>query len=483
MAKFKPITIGNWQTGIADSPHDGFGDMRNIDFESIPGIAQIKRKLEKKSSTTVTNLPKWSAIDQANKVYVLDQDHKLYISTDSGASWSLVTHSSASTGTGNGLVIWKDALFEIGNAAIDVYYPLSGSPTWTNAWKSITSETSWHPAMVAQDDTVYIGCGRDLASLQEVAGQNFDPTNAATYTFQSSVLDLPEDFKIKSLEQNDIWLNIGTWKGTNIYDFNIGDIFVWDLTTQPSSFQSQITVRENGCNSMFNKDNDVYVFAGIDGRVYGVNGNYLELLRTLPFNLQSGSWVQVYPDAVENFDGRLIFGVSAGSGTLTNGVFGLGTRQGEIKLSFSHEYTISTGTNESVSIGTIKQINANQIIVGWKDGSNYGVDLLNASTVMGSYGAFIDSQFYDLASNRDTGVVSEIEIRLADDLLTGEGIRIKYRTALDDAFTTVGTFDFATDGAVNSKIFGVSFGAEKLQLRIEMTGSSTSPKLKQVIVR
>ena len=481
--KIKPISVKNWQVGIADSPEVGFGDMRNIDFESIPGVAQIKRLLEKKSSTTVTGLPLWTVKDQANRIYVVDANHVLYTSTDAGVTWAVVTHAGASTGHGNGLTIWKDYLFLFGDTALDVYGPLSGVPAWSNAWQTYTSDTSWHPAITAQDDAVYFGAGRYVGSIIEVVGQNFAPGSGATYTYNNQALDLPEDYRIKTITENERMLTIGTWKGVNIYDHNVGDIFLWDRVND--TFELPIVLKENGCNALFTKDNDTIVFAGIDGRIYGLNGNFAELLRTMPYNIQTGNWVQVYPDAVESFDGRFIFGMSVGStgSGFFHGIYGLGLRRNEVPLSLSHEYTISTGTNTEVTIGTIKQISANSIVVGWKDGATYGIDLLSTSTVVSSYGAFIDSALYDTSDATDPALIDRIEVHLADDLQANEGVRIKYRESLDDAFTTVGTMDFTTDGAVDDKILGCSIGASQIQLRIEMTGVSTSLKLKEVIIR
>ena len=480
MAKIKPITISNWDKGIGDSAHAGFGDMRNIDIYSVPGVAQINRILVKESSTTVTAMPTWAAIDQSGNIYVVDSSHKLYVSTDTGDSWSLVAHTGASTGNGNGLVIWKDYLFLIGDTKIDVYGSLAGSPTWSDAWQTITSDTSFHPALVSQDDAIYIGAGRYVASIIETAGQNFAPGTGATFTFNGTALDLPEDYRIKSISENDTWLMLGTWKGTTLGTFNTADLFKWDRTS--ASFDNIVQILEAGCNAMINKDNDIIMFAGTSGEIYGLNGDFAELLRVIPNNITGGAWLQVYPDAVENFSGRLLFGTSVGSTSsgFTHGIFSLGTRKDETPLALAHEYTISTGTNTEVSIGLIKQVSNSRTIVGWKDASVFGLDLLSATNVVTSYGAFVDSPFYNIGTDLKKGVISLVEIILAKDLASNEGIRIKYRTSLDDDWTTLGTFDFTTYGATNTGRFGLSVIAENIQLKIELTGTTTSPQLKTI---
>ena len=233
---------------------------------------------------------------------------------------------------------------------------------------------------------------------------------------------------------------------------------------------------------MINKDNDIIMFAGTSGEIYGLNGDFAELLRVIPNNITGGAWLQVYPDAVENFSGRLLFGTSVGSTSsgFTHGIFSLGTRKDETPLALAHEYTISTGTNTEVSIGLIKQVSNSRTIVGWKDASVFGLDLLSATNVVTSYGAFVDSPFYNIGTDLKKGVISLVEIILAKDLASNEGIRIKYRTSLDDDWTTLVTFDFTTYGATNTGRFGLSVIAENIQLKIELTGTTTSPQLKTI---
>jgi hypothetical protein len=55
----KPIIIEQFNKGIAPSPHVGFGEIRNIDLTTYPGVAQINYALEKVSSTTVVDKVKW----------------------------------------------------------------------------------------------------------------------------------------------------------------------------------------------------------------------------------------------------------------------------------------------------------------------------------------------------------------------------------------------------------------------------------------
>ena len=43
-SKQEPLIINNWEQGIADSPHKGFGLFKNADIESIPGSVKVQKK-------------------------------------------------------------------------------------------------------------------------------------------------------------------------------------------------------------------------------------------------------------------------------------------------------------------------------------------------------------------------------------------------------------------------------------------------------
>lgn len=49
------IVIDGWEKGIADSPHLGIADMRNINNDSIPGVAMNTYKLKQISQTPITD--------------------------------------------------------------------------------------------------------------------------------------------------------------------------------------------------------------------------------------------------------------------------------------------------------------------------------------------------------------------------------------------------------------------------------------------
>jgi hypothetical protein len=117
----------------------------------------------------------------------------------------------------------------------------------------------------------------------------------------------------------------------------------------------------------------------------------------------------------------------------------------------------------------------------------YGIDKTTNTTYQANYGGFYESPLYVVGTPLNQREFSEIEFQLSKELAAGEAIRIKYRVNLTDTFSTIGTWDYATLGAVTSHHATTNIPAtEFIQLRVELgagTSSLTTPQLKQIILR
>ena len=190
----------------------------------------------------------------------------------------------------------------------------------------MTSDALWHPMLGSKlDGKLYIGAGRDVASVAEVSGQNFTWDDTATYSATAQALTgrLPEDYRVKCLAELGNNLMIGTWVGTNIYENKIADIFPWDGTSV--SYNDPVQINENGVNAMLNIGGSLYVLAGIEGKVYKSNGVQAWVIGQIPLsvaNISGGKYLEPYPGAITQFKGRLFFGVSSAS-TSGMGIYSL----------------------------------------------------------------------------------------------------------------------------------------------------------------
>lgn len=491
----KPLIIKAPRQGIAPSPHVGFGDMRNLDIFDKPGIVRLNKILEKKSSTTVDAQVKWIVKNPAapTNLYALDSNGVVYYSADSGDTW---TELSDREGAGQGLAVWKGYLLVMEGDKIDVYGTLAateaGGGSWTDDWQSLPENDGlWQPTLVSKlDGHLYIGAGRYLAKLEEDAGQNFAPGTSSTYTYTSQQLTLPEDYRVKCLAEQGNNIMIGTWMGTNIYDNKIADIFPYDGTSE--SYNDPVQLNENGVNAMINIGGNLYILAGIDGKVYKSNGVQAWVVGQIPLsiaNIEGGNYLEPYPGAIMHFKSKLYFAVNS-QDTDGMGIYSLlETSSGNI-LNFEHFIsTETTGGTNPLIIGALLGVTRDQFVAGWRDNATYGIDKLSTTSYAYStdYSGYFESPLYEVGTYLNPRQFPTMEFKLARELTSGEGIRVKYRENLTDSFKTVGTYDFAEIGSGRTSHYVKSTNipeVEQIQVRVELLGDSNStPEFKEIILR
>ena len=488
MAEQKPLVINAPREGLSQSPHVGFGSVTNLDIYSEPGVAKLNNILVKKSGATVTDYPWWIVQDPTTPAnfYALDNDGVVYNSTDSGATWASLSDRG---GNGQGLAIWKDYLFVAETTTIDVYGPLSGAAAWTDNFKTIDSDTLWHPMFISKNDgKLYGGAGRYVFSLDENSGQTFAPGTAGTFTFTAQALDLPTSYRIKCIEELGNNLMLGTWQGTNIYDIRVAYIFPWDRSSV--SFGQPVQMSEYGVHAMKNTGNSLVVLAGIGGTIFRCDGVNAYPIGQLPQDLSGGKYLEFYPGSIANFKNKVFFGVGQGG---TTAIAGMGvyslyqTGRGNI-LNLEHLVsTLSDGSATPLKPTSLLPVNQDTLLVGWRDDSAFGIDkTTNTSYAYTTdYSGFFESPLYVVGSPKSQRTFTTVEFLLAKELATGEGIRIKYRLNLTDSFTTLGTYTFSTLGAKISHFANTGIPAcETIQIRCEMLGTSTTtPEIKSLIFR
>jgi len=153
------------------------------------------------------------------------------------------------------------------------------------------------------------------------------------------------------------------------------------------------------------------------------------------------------------------------------------------------EHVISTGNYGSttvVKISALLPISRDEILVGWRDDTSYGIDKTTNTSRVTSYAGYFDSPLYQVGTYWSKRTLSEMEIILAKELASNEGVRVKYRVNLTDSFSNpIVTFDNTTYGAVNShNPWNIpSINTDFIQFRVELTGTTTTPQFKQLRIR
>lgn len=502
MAKdLKPLVINAPTQGIAQSPHVGYGDMRNLDIFSVPGIVKLNNILVAESGSVATNTVKWIVRDPVNNsgqnFYAVDAAGKVYVSTNSGATFAALGAQPGTAGTGQGLAIWKDHLFCPRDTAMDVYGPLSSSPNWNDGWDTIGTAT-WHPMLVSKlDGNLYFGCGRYIGKIMEASGQNFADGTPATYDGSTSgvaadnSLDLPEDYQIRCLAEQGNNLMIGASIGSAIDDNKVADIFPWDGSSD--TYGNPIILNENGVNAMINIGGYLYIAAGLDGKIYKSNGVQAWPIAQVPQSIADtagGKYVEVYPGAMMNHKGKLYFGLSS-SGTVADGI-GIysitETAKGNI-LVFEHAIsTLTMGSSNALVIGALYSASRDQFLAGYRDNTTYEIDILSTTSYLHTTTytkAYFDSPLYSVGTHLSPRQFSHLEFYLAKELAASEGIQVKFRINLTDSWTTIGTYTTSNIGTGVTSFHGdVNIPTcSQLQVRVELLGTATTtPEFKQLIL-
>lgn len=499
----KPIIIQDFQKGVADSPHVGFSMMQNLDVDTVPGVARINFMTAKQTATTVVGKPYWFAYDYVSQVmYMEDDGGIIYGAISPFTSWSVVAGNTTGD-SNNGLVYAHDYLFSMRTSAMDVYGPLSGSPSWTNGWSGSPGLSGGlKAAILGRDDILYIANGAQVASLQ--FNGTFNPSSSGTYSWNSNALQLPLGFKISCFEELGVQLLIGTYKGAQSYSgYKGADIFQWDRSSTSFGVINRIHVNEFGINKMVNINNTVYFTAGTTGAIYTTNGSSTSLLRELYKPMQVTSTLQAvdgpvtidatadaYAHSMIAHKGKLYIGVSGVNiGVGPQGVWSLDLKSGALKF----EHQISTGNSipsARIYIGCLASVGQENYLIGWYDNgaSAQGIDLVGVNNYRyPSYAAYVDSQLYSVGNNLEPRTFSNIMVDLVKPLTTGQGVRVSYRKNLSDSFTVLATFDFTTYNGVNNLTSfsapAVISAADFVQIRAEFTtgaSSATTPELRSI---
>lgn len=489
----KPLIIENPSYGISQSPHIGYGDVRNMDIDSVPGVAKLNTILAKKSGTTVDAQVKWIARDPDTpaNICALDSNGVIYKSTDTGATW---TEISDRGGSGQGLIIRWGYAFICEDTTIDVMKMSDNS--FTDNWATIDTDSDWHPMVFSNNDgKIYGGAGRYVFSIEQVT--TFDPASSATYTFTQQALDLPAGYKIKCLAELGNNLMCGTWQGSSINQIRVADIFPWDRSSP--SFGQPVRLDEFGVHAMLNTGNVLTVLAGVEGVVYRCDGANAYQVARLPQDLSGGKYIEYYPGSLMTYKRKVFFGVGwvAGATAVPGmGVYSIkNTSKGTI-LNLEHlPSTLNDGTTNCMQCSALLPVTQDTCLLGWRDNTTYGIDLSSATSYAygTDYSGYFDTPLYEVGNHLNKFKPSNIEIHLGRPLRTGEGIQIAYRDGLDDNFSDniVKTMAFADNkvGAMVSRIFSIDIEnlikeCEQIQFRVSFKGTATtSPHFKMMIVR
>lgn len=459
MTKDNGITIKNFHEGIATSPHVGFSKLQNLEIFEVPGIAKIKYRTVQKYS--LDGLPVSIQKDINGNIYVLTSSGKVYkngtlIITGLGASYDMK--------------VWKNYLFITAQTQLHLYGPLDSlSAQSFSSWQSGLASGYNKPIIGGQDDILYVGNGNSVASVSNFAAAAAGVSPTGTWT--ADALTLPDGQFVRTLAELGRYLMVGTQGGSSEADIssvNVANIYPWDRSS--TSFELPIELKEQGVNQMFAVNNLLFVHAGIYGNIYVTNGSSVQFLQKIPFNRAFATTLKPYPNAINYINSELLVGTSTGSDVYPNtSVHGIYSIKNQ-KLNFRTISTTNVGQNQILYIGAILPTGQDTILIGWQDGTSYGVDEVDFRAYE-DFSAFLESPLYQVGTALSPRTFAHLEIRLSKPLIAEQQIRIKWRNSLDAEWTEIATLDTSNTEANELALYSPALISEatSIQLRVELT--------------
>lgn len=239
--------------------------------------------------------------------------------------------------------------------------------------------------MVEQNLVMYIA-DRQYVHQVDVDTQSYE------HIYNAWALDIPVRYRIKCLGVDGTDLLIGTLSRTGE---NQCRFIKWN--TWGESFQTNDPVPESAIHAFITGDNFVLAIAGLGNNIYIHRNGRLERFKTLQGDYNNSSYNKIYPEAVANFNGYALLGISNGAGNpVEQGVYSYGSKRANYPFVLNLEYIISKRVSgdfvlSNVTIGAIAA-KAGQLYVSWKHGSDTGVDVIDYTSRLS--GAYLISRLY-----------------------------------------------------------------------------------------
>lgn len=472
-------------TGIADSPYIGNGRIVNLDIWSAPGIAKVQlRTLEVKSvplaSQSTVGPYRSFAVNSANPLQVfaatdgVNGSCMLIESGDGGTSWTTISSTLYAV---KDMVVYKDHLFISTATSLEVFGPLSATRTHTPNWKtaSVVSD-DWHQLIVGSDDILYMTNKDTVMSLT-----GFTAGSPPTGNF-AIALDLPTDYRIKSVEQLGTTLVFGASKNTNSYGTPTAVLFPWDK--QSASFDTPIFVNDSCIDQLLVSNNNLFAKVGAVGRFLTSNLSSTEEVKQLPLvSTVAGSNLSNYPNAVTNFLREQLFGISQGTGDLNPaGIYshkaGAWILRNTVGGVDAYDGSVST---RQVQIYAIAQLSNGRMLIArrYVDSNNeaqVGIDLIaEDSQRYTDYTAYFETPLYSVGSSIKRKAYNNVEVRFAKPLVAGQQFRVSYRSTDDGTYVEIGRGDSTTaaPSGYSYHLPATMADLEYVQIKFEMGQSSS----------
>lgn len=360
----------------------------------------------------------------------------------------------------NNIVVFRTSAFDtlnVGRVVDDI--DLDSASGWDYAVDTLDSVfQNPRPVQAAQDNILYYAGDERVGKIDSAMTRTHD------------ALDLEDGEIIYALGELGTKLLVA---GRKNY------IYPWDRVGP--SFDIPIILPENTVSRIVSANQSAFIFAGTKGRIYVTNGVSVALYKKIPDHLTGVPNPHfTWNDALLS-QNQLYFSFNAlendGDALATlSGVWAIDLDYGTLRLSNQLSYAAYTGS-ASVLLPNILSSTppGDGIYIGWSNSSTYGVDV-SSSNFYTSYASYFVSEMFLAGTAWHPRRFNKLYLELNRPLVTGQGIKVSFRTSLADSFTEIDTFDHTDYPSMKTLEKTYQIQTEKIQFKVELTtAASTQP--------
>lgn len=290
-------------------------------------------------------------------------------------------------------------------------------------------------------------------------------------TYEPNKIKLAPGFQVRSMTKVQEFIVVEAWKGQSFDEAEEQRRYFWDGIAV--TFNFFVDLKEGVPNAVYNHKNRLIGVYGNRGSVYlggdSIEGELQEVIDEVP-KLTRSKKVEVYPGAITTHEERLLIGYSAVTDDATGleqGIYEFGSQNDKLANVLNYPYRLSTNTTQgtTLKIGAIDSF-GQDLLVGWRDDSSYGIDKLDQTSTAVASGNW-NSRIFD-AGNPDRNMQAiKIEATF-EPLASGETIQLGYQLDRSGSFTT--STAESTVGATRTDLF-INAICKEIEWQILLTSS------------
>jgi len=329
-------------------------------------------------------------------------------------------------------------------------------------YQILQTDTNWHPLLYFPGSaSLVIGNGNFLSKYDGIVYREAGPLSG------SERLQFDKSERVRDLELIGDHLVILTTQGATVNDNTSSRLYFWDGAAP--SYNAFKDVPGEGQAIQFGQDGLLRVFHGY-GQLAVYNGA-LTPKKNVPL-IGENKYVEVWPGATTNWQGYTMFGISDGDSTSAiRGVYGYGQQTNNYPMSLNLDFPISTGNlGSDVQVTSMLGLGPSKLYVGWKDDTNYGIDLIDVDNDQAA--VLYESLRFDAGLVEFEKKSSTIKLTFAP-LADGQSIGIKYKidrgSTWLDLDTTVSSATYANTNNGSQVVKSFSFDKRWHELELQTT--------------